>query len=154
MTLQCRAAKAAPCAHERAGTESLTASTGATAAGPNPTTASTPLPAKEVQIQKVLMLILDDCNNLHEFPLTEEDNWAALKIIEDWLFAFRVATAQMSTTKRPMLSSVHAVFRGLQNSLRSSLAKLPNDCNPRLKTALLDAHRKLSYYYWMLRPAV
>lgn len=88
-----------------------------------------------------------DRNNLRAYRL-DEDDWAALKIVEDWLYSFRAATTQMSTTQRPMLSSVHAIFRGLQTSLRTSLAALPDDCNPRLKTALLAAHRKLSDYYW------
>ncbi|KZW00765.1 hypothetical protein EXIGLDRAFT_794508 [Exidia glandulosa HHB12029] len=52
MTLQRRAAEAAARARERAGTESSTASTGATAAGQNPTTAPTPLPAKEARMSE------------------------------------------------------------------------------------------------------
>lgn len=88
-----------------------------------------------------------DRNNLRAYRLSEDD-WAALKIVEDWLYSFRAATTQMSATKRPMLSSVHAIFRGLQSSLRANLAALPDTCNPRLKQAVLDAHRKLSDYYW------
>ena len=53
----------------------------------------------------------------------------------------------MSTTKHPMLSSAHAIFRGLQESLCESLRTLPNNTPPCLKLGLTRAHRKLSDYY-------
>jgi hypothetical protein len=53
----------------------------------------------------------------------------------------------MSATKRSMLSSTHAIFRGLQESLRESLRTLPDNTPPRLKLGLTRAHRKLSDYY-------
>lgn len=64
-----------------------------------------------------------------------------------WLKSFRSATTQMSTSKRSMLSSAHAIYRGLQDSLQDSLRALPNNTHPNLKLGLLNAHRKLSDYY-------
>ena len=54
----------------------------------------------------------------------------------------------MSTTKVPMLSTVHAVFRGLQDDLKEILRNLPNSVSPHVKRGLTDAHRKLSDYYY------
>ncbi|EJD42082.1 hypothetical protein AURDEDRAFT_67986, partial [Auricularia subglabra TFB-10046 SS5] len=88
-----------------------------------------------------------DRNNLRAYRLSSDD-WIAIKTVEQWLRSFRSATTQMSKTKRPMLSSVHAIFRGLQQSLREALAALPADCNVRLKTTILESFRKLSDYYW------
>ncbi|KAJ7689839.1 hypothetical protein B0H17DRAFT_890972, partial [Mycena rosella] len=59
----------------------------------------------------------------------------------------RSATTEMSRTKRPMLSSTHAIFRGLQDHLRQIIRNLPNYAPTRLKRGLLEAHRKLSDYY-------
>lgn len=53
----------------------------------------------------------------------------------------------MSATKKPMLSTTHAIFRGLQDNLRHILKELPNSVPPELKAGLTDAHRKLSDYY-------
>ncbi|KZV91465.1 hypothetical protein EXIGLDRAFT_615677, partial [Exidia glandulosa HHB12029] len=88
-----------------------------------------------------------DKNKLRQYRLSSAD-WDAIAIVERWLRLFRSATLQMSATKRPMLSLVHAIFRTLQQSLRESLSQLPNTCHPRLKAALIAAHRKLSDYYW------
>lgn len=90
-----------------------------------------------------------DRNDLRDFRLSDAD-WAALEIVEHWLVSFRYATQAMSATKTPMLSSVHAVYRGLQEACRESLRKLPDSCNPRLKAALIAAHKKLSDYYWKI----
>jgi hypothetical protein len=49
-----------------------------------------------------------------------------------------------------MLSTTHAIFRGLQDDLRQSLIDLPNSAPTYLKTALVRAHRKLSDYYTKL----
>ena len=46
-----------------------------------------------------------------------------------------------------MLSSTHAIFRGLQEDIRNSLVELPDSAPPKLKTSLMKAHRKLSDYY-------
>ena len=94
--------------------------------------------------------VLDDFvaknRELRKHELQDED-WEAIALVAQWLKSFRSATTQMSTTKRPMLSSTHAIFRGLQDSLADSLRSLPNDTPTLLRRALLNAHRKLSDYY-------
>ncbi|KAF9025516.1 hypothetical protein BDZ89DRAFT_916350, partial [Hymenopellis radicata] len=77
----------------------------------------------------------------------EEKDWDAIALVSEWLKHFRHATTDMSTTKRPMLSSVHGVFRGLQEHLKEAIKALPEDTAPEIKRGLTDAHRKLSDYY-------
>ena len=55
---------------------------------------------------------------------------------------------EMSTTKAPMLSTTHAIFRGLQDNIKEILRSLPNSVSPGIKLGLMDAHRKLSDYYY------
>jgi hypothetical protein len=62
--------------------------------------------------------------DLRKHELQDED-WEAIKLVAHWLKSFRSATTQMSTTKRPMLSWTHAIFRGLQDSLAEDLRSLP-----------------------------
>jgi hypothetical protein len=94
--------------------------------------------------------IIDDFvaknKDLRKFEM-HADDWDAIALVAQWLKSFRSATTQMSTTKRPMLSSTHAIYRGLQESLRESLRNLPNNTPPKLKLGLTKAHRKLSDYY-------
>ncbi|KAJ7101789.1 hypothetical protein C8R44DRAFT_887971 [Mycena epipterygia] len=56
----------------------------------------------------------------------------------------------MSTSKRPMLSYTHAIFRDLQEDLRLSLKQLPFSTSSVLRNGLLEAHRKLSDYYYKM----
>ncbi|KAJ7577347.1 hypothetical protein C8J56DRAFT_798608, partial [Mycena floridula] len=79
--------------------------------------------------------------------LLDDEDWESLVMVTRWLKAFRTATTEMSSTKTPMLSTTHAVFRGLQSHLKDILRKLPAKVSPRLKQGLTDAHRKLSDYY-------
>lgn len=94
--------------------------------------------------------IIDDFvaknKDLRKFEM-HADDWDAIALVAQWLKSFRSATTQMSTTKRPMLSSAHAIYRGLQESLCESLRKLPNNTPSKLKLGLTKAHRKLSDYY-------
>jgi hAT family C-terminal dimerisation region len=85
--------------------------------------------------------------DLRAFELALSD-WDAVILITGWLKSFRSATTQMSTTKHATLSFTHAIFRGLQESVRQSLRDLPADCEPLLKQSILLAHRKLSDYYY------
>jgi len=85
--------------------------------------------------------------DLRPYELSDAD-WAGIELVTQWLKAFRSATTQMSTTKRPMLSSAHAIFRGLQESLQDDLAALPDSAPRKLQSALTSAHRKLSDYYF------
>jgi hypothetical protein len=55
----------------------------------------------------------------------------------------------MSTTKgMSRLSTTHAIFRGLQKHLTDIIRFLPASVSPNIKQGLLDAHRKLSDYYY------
>jgi len=94
--------------------------------------------------------VLDDFvaknREMRKHELQVED-WEAIELVALWLKSFRSATTQMSTTKRPMLSWTHAVFRGLQDSLADSLRTLPNNTPAALRQGLMKAHRKLSDYY-------
>jgi hypothetical protein len=79
--------------------------------------------------------------------LLSEAEWHSIELVATWLKTFRSATTQMSATKRPMLSTTHAVFRGLQEDVRNIIRNLPLSTSRCLKKGLTDAHRKLSDYY-------
>ncbi|KAJ6472272.1 hypothetical protein DFH09DRAFT_893329, partial [Mycena vulgaris] len=97
--------------------------------------------------------IIDDFvgkhRDLHHLDLTAAD-WDAIILVTGWLKSFRTATTLMSTTKRPMLSYTHAIFRGLQEDLRTSLTQLLFSTPSVLRNGLLEAHRKLSDYYYKM----
>ncbi|KAJ7912853.1 hypothetical protein B0H13DRAFT_2326912 [Mycena leptocephala] len=78
---------------------------------------------------------------------TERQRWDFDRSTESWLKSFRTATMLVSATKRPMLSFTHAVFRGLQEDLRTSLKQLPFSTPSVLRNGLIEAHRNLSNYY-------
>jgi hypothetical protein len=80
--------------------------------------------------------------------LISEDEWEAIKLVCNWLLNFREATRQMSTTSKPMLSTTHAIFRGLQDAIKAIYADLPSTAPRQLKVGLLDAHQKLREYYY------
>ena len=75
------------------------------------------------------------------------DDWKNIKLLAGWLEIFCSATTQMSSTITPMISTTHAIFRGLQDKLKSILKDLPNDISPGIKSGLLTAHCKLSDYF-------
>jgi hypothetical protein len=85
-------------------------------------------------------------DDLIQYRLTEED-WRAVEMVMRWLKSFHSATTQMSATKTPMLSSTHAIFRGLQAEIRDILRE-EQGLSPRLIQGLSDAHLKLSEYYY------
>ncbi len=43
----------------------------------------------------------------------DEDEWEAIALVAEWLMVFHSATTQMSMSKTSMLSTTHAIFRGL-----------------------------------------
>ena len=47
-----------------------------------------------------------------------------------------------------MLSTVHAIFRGLQDHVSSTLREFPDLAPSQLRTGLVEAHTKLSNYYF------
>ncbi|KAJ6523017.1 hypothetical protein B0H19DRAFT_973082, partial [Mycena capillaripes] len=77
----------------------------------------------------------------------DDDDWKAIELVAKWLNVFRQATVQMSTTKKPMLSATHAVFRGLQAEIKRYIATLPGGVEDDLRDGLVDAHLKLSEYF-------
>jgi hypothetical protein len=85
--------------------------------------------------------------DLHAFELGDT-NWESIKLVTSWLKSFRAATTEMSATKIPMLSTTHAIFRGLQDDIKSILRSLPDSVSPNVRLGLTDAHRKLSDYYY------
>lgn len=85
--------------------------------------------------------------DLTSLVLTEAE-WKSIAQVAGWLKAFRSATTQMSTTKQPMLSTCHAIFRGLQDEVRTALLSLPDSTSPMIRNGLLAAHQKLSEYYY------
>jgi len=85
--------------------------------------------------------------DIRPFELSD-DEWRAISLVTSWLKSFRSATTQMSATKTPMLSTTHAIFRGLQGDLQDILRSLPDTAAPELKKGLTDAHLKLSDYYY------
>ncbi|KAJ6615951.1 hypothetical protein B0H10DRAFT_1800514, partial [Mycena sp. CBHHK59/15] len=94
--------------------------------------------------------IIDDFVGKHRdirhLDLTDAD-WDAIILVAGWLKDFRTATTLMSTTKRPVLSFTHTVFRGLQGDLRKSICELPLSTPSALRNGLIEAHRKHSDYY-------
>jgi len=81
-----------------------------------------------------------------DLALAAED-WAAIEIVTKWLCLFREATEQMSATKHVTLSATHSIFHALQDHLRVSIKALPHHIPIQLRSALVDAHLKLSDYY-------
>ncbi|KAK0430023.1 hypothetical protein EV421DRAFT_1722123, partial [Armillaria borealis] len=76
---------------------------------------------------------------LQQYELST-NNWEAISMVTDWLKHFCAATVEMSTTHKPMLSTVHAVFQGLQCHLKGILTSLPDHTPPEIKKGLLEAH--------------
>ena len=85
--------------------------------------------------------------DLRNLALTEAE-WESITEVAGWLKAFQSATTQMSATKQPMLSTAHAIFRGLQDEVRNALRSLPDSTSRMIKNGLLAAHQKLSEYYY------
>jgi hypothetical protein len=85
--------------------------------------------------------------DLRALELDDKD-WRAISQVAAWLKAFRSAMTEMSKTKEPMLSTVLAIFRGLQDHVSLILWELPDSAPPQLRTGLVEAHTKLSEYYF------
>jgi hypothetical protein len=83
---------------------------------------------------------------LRPYELSNDD-WDAITLVMKWLKSFHSATTQMSTTKASMLSTTHAIFRRLQEDIRTSITELPEQAPAKLKAALIKSHHKLSDYY-------
>ena len=98
--------------------------------------------------QSVLDNFIDKNKELRKYELQDDsEDWEAIALVAHWLMSFRSTTTQMSTTKQPMLSWTHAVFRRLQDSLADALCSLPKNMPALLRRGLLSAPQKLSDYY-------
>src|SRR5216684_6734198 len=76
----------------------------------------------------------------------DEDEWVAIASVAEWLMAFHSATTQMSMSRVSMLSTTHAIFRGLQEHVRKIYCDLPTGTAPKIMDSLLNVHKKLSDY--------
>ena len=84
---------------------------------------------------------------LSDLELSETE-WTSVQLVASWLEQFHKATAEMSTTKKPMLSHTHAIFHGLQAALHEALARLPENTDLEIRDGLINAHTKLGTYYY------
>ena len=71
--------------------------------------------------------------------------WKTIELVSTWLWLFRSATEEMSSSKNVTLSRVHKVFRSLQDHIKSLLSNLIDSAPPALRIG--NAHTKLSDYY-------
>ena len=105
------------------------------------------LAGRALDYQETINSYVTRNKEVHAFELSNAD-WESIKMVTSWLKSFRVATTEMSATKTPMLSTTHAIFRGLQDDIKNILRSLPNTVSPNIILGLTDAHRKLSDYYY------
>ncbi|KAI9508995.1 hypothetical protein F5148DRAFT_953255, partial [Russula earlei] len=84
--------------------------------------------------------------DLIQHRLTKQD-WRVIEMVTCWLKSFQSATTQMSAKKKPMISSTHTIFHGLQAKIRDILCE-EQGLSPRLIQGLSNAHLKLSEYYY------
>lgn len=105
------------------------------------------MPGRALDYRDTIDSFVSRNKDLHALELSNTD-WESLKLVTSWLKSFRSATTEMSTTRVPMLSTTHAIFRGLQDDIKNILRDLPNSVSPKIKLGLTDAHRKLSDYYY------
>ena len=105
------------------------------------------MPGRALDYRDTIDSFVSRNKDLHALELSNTD-WESLKLVTSWLKSFQSATTEMSTTRVPMLSTTHAIFRGLQDDIKNILRDLPNSVSPKIKLGLTDAHRKLSEYYY------
>src|SRR5260370_6426648 len=105
------------------------------------------MPGRALDYHKTIDYFVSRNKDLHALELSNTD-WESLKLVTSWLKTFRSATTEMSATKVPMLSTTHAIFRGLQDDIKNILHNLPNSASPKIKLGLTNAHRNLSDYYY------
>jgi hypothetical protein len=105
------------------------------------------MPGRAIDYREVIHSFISRIKNLHSLELTVTD-WESVTLVTSWLKSFQSTTTEMSATKEPMLSTTHAIFRGLQDDIKDILRNLPNSVSPKIKLGLTDAHCKLSDYYY------
>ncbi len=87
------------------------------------------LQGRAIDFRDVIDNYVSRIRELRHLELSEAD-WNAIELVTGWLKTFRSATTQMSTTKVSMLSTTHAIFRGLQDHLKDMLRSLPDNISP------------------------
>jgi hypothetical protein len=102
---------------------------------------------RALDYREAIDIFLARNRDLRDYELSERE-WDGIILVTGWLKSFRSATTQMSTTKRSMVSSTHAIFRGLQDQIKTILSDLPRSTSPQLILGLTAAHTKLSDYYY------
>lgn len=101
---------------------------------------------RALKYKEQINIFLAKRHELRHLELSSTE-WDAIKIITDWLLLFRQATEHMSSTKQVTLSAVHAVFHSLQDHLKASIRKLPDDAPAQIRTGLIKAYTKLADYH-------
>jgi hypothetical protein len=105
------------------------------------------MPGRALDYRDTIDSFVSRNKDLHALGLSNTD-WESITLVASWLKSFRSATIEMSATKVPMLSTTHAIFRGLQDDIKKIIHDLPNSVSSSIKLGLMDAHRKLSDYYY------
>jgi hypothetical protein len=102
---------------------------------------------RALDYREAIDVFLAQNRDLCDYELSEHE-WEGVILVTGWLKSFQSATIQMSTTKRSMVSSTHAIFRGLQDQIKTDLSDLPGSTSPQLIPGLTAAHAKLGDYYY------
>ncbi|KAJ6542192.1 hypothetical protein DFH09DRAFT_1282646 [Mycena vulgaris] len=63
--------------------------------------------------------------NLRTMTVMSDEDWDAIKLVLEWLVLPKGAMVKTSTTKKPMLSQTHAIFRTLQSAVKSIPSNRP-----------------------------
>ncbi|KAJ7140751.1 hypothetical protein C8R44DRAFT_726475 [Mycena epipterygia] len=63
---------------------------------------------------------------------------------DEFAYVFAYFSVSAGTS---LLSTTHAIFRGLQQHIKEAITKLPDSADDALRTGLVEAHLKLSDYY-------
>lgn len=88
---------------------------------------------------QMMSQVLDLKDNINFFVARNHDlrdlellpiEWDAITHVANWLYAFHSATTDMSTTEMPMLSTMHAIFWGLQVHIQQIFQDLPPEIPP------------------------
>ena len=69
-------------------------------------------PGRALNFSKDIDAYTGSNQDLHGLELEAAD-WEAISLVAGWLKAFHSVTTEMSRTRKLMISTVHAIFRGL-----------------------------------------
>ena len=97
------------------------------------------IPECPLQYQDEINTFVSLNKDLRHLELSD-DEWNSIQLVAKWLQQFDIATSEMSTMKKPMLSFFHS----LQANLYDALVNLPLNIDPRLKAGLLKLIQSLN----------